>query len=135
MSDRWWRSKKANEAAAARERIVNRIREADRLAKELNWAESRPGDGRVVIIPGGPDWRAKVIESEAFAERQAELPEIGVQNKAEAEARYHAAVEEPAASESDRTEAAENLDRAQNLMQELTSSLPARGGEPEAEMF
>jgi hypothetical protein len=85
MSDRWWRSKKANEAAATRERLLNRLREADRLANELHWDESRPGDGRVIIMPGGPDWRAKVIESASFADPEIALPEIEANHDPEAE--------------------------------------------------
>jgi hypothetical protein len=39
---------------------------------------------------------------------------------ADAEARYHITVDEPAASEGDHIDAAEALDRAQTRMQELT---------------
>lgn len=55
---------------------------------------------------------------------------------AEAEARYYAGLAEPGASEADRIDAAEALDRAQALMRELTFEPPAPGtesAEPEAE--
>ena len=48
---------------------------------------------------------------------------------ADAEARYHADLAEPGASETDRLDAAENLDRAQARMLELTSGPPAPGAE------
>lgn len=73
---RWWRSAKANEAAAARERLANRLREAARLDNELNWAISMPGDGRHIIIPGGRGWREKVILSETFTEPSRSKQEI-----------------------------------------------------------
>jgi hypothetical protein len=41
---------------------------------------------------------------------------------AEAEARYHATLDEPAATEGDRIEAAENLDRARALIREVVSA-------------
>jgi hypothetical protein len=41
---------------------------------------------------------------------------------ADAEARYHATLDEPAASEGDRIDAADNLDRAQTRMQELIAT-------------
>jgi hypothetical protein len=52
---------------------------------------------------------------------------------ADAEARYWATVEEPAATEADRIEVAENLERAPALIRELTCSLPAPDAEPEPE--
>lgn len=89
--DRWWRSKKANETRAACARLVARLREAERLDSELNWAESRPGDGRVVIIPGGPGWRGKVIlesrtepSSGPHEEPPALAPGAGADREAEA---------------------------------------------------
>jgi hypothetical protein len=50
---------------------------------------------------------------------------------ADAEARYHATLDEPAASEADRIDAADNLERAQTRMRELT---PAEAQEAEAEL-
>jgi hypothetical protein len=52
---------------------------------------------------------------------------------ADAEARYWATLEEPAASEGDRIEAAENLERAETRIRELTCSLPGPDAEPEPE--
>jgi hypothetical protein len=56
---------------------------------------------------------------------------------ADAEARYHATLDEPAATEGDRIEATENLDRAQTLFRELTCSplMADAEPEPEADLF
>jgi hypothetical protein len=52
---------------------------------------------------------------------------------ADAEARYWATFDEPTASEADRIEAAESLERTQISMHELTCSPPVPDAEPEAE--